>query len=65
MNDEAPDPPVKRKRGRPRLANPLASVTIGLPAALLARLDRLARERNTSTSAIVRQLLKLRSRENE
>jgi len=49
-------------QGRPRNAEPSSSVTTWLPAREHDTLIRLAREEETSISALVRRLLNLRLR---
>lgn len=54
------DPPVHQ--GRPRNAEPSSSVTTWLPAGEHDKLIQLANEEETSVSALVRRLLRLRMR---
>lgn len=51
-----------RGRGRPRVEQPLSSVSVRLPQAYHDRLIRLANLRDQSVSRTVRQLLILRLR---
>ncbi len=52
--------PPPRPRGRPRLDEPRASVSVWLPANAHDRLIRLAQRQEQSISATIRQLLILR-----
>jgi len=62
MAEHDPDPPVlpPRKRGRPRALNPLCGVSAALPAALVDRLCRLAKQRDESLSKVIRVILTAR-----
>lgn len=55
--ENKPDPP---KRGRPKVQEPRASVSVWLPATAHDRLIALAKKEEKSISATVRHLLQLR-----
>lgn len=50
----------KSKGGRPRLAEPTSPVTTWVPPSTHDRLIKIARARDASVSAVVRELLHLR-----
>jgi hypothetical protein len=50
-------PIVERRRGRPRVPEPLSSVTTHLPTTAHDRLILLAQKQEVSVSALVRSLL--------
>lgn len=60
MNDEKPDPPVTRPRGRPRVDDPLTSITVRVPMSVHDEICRLAIKRDEHVSSIVRNLIVLR-----
>lgn len=60
MNESTPAPPPRRPVGRPRVVESHASVATWLPASTHDRLIRLAKLREQSVSATVRELLILR-----
>ena len=53
-----PDPPARRKPGRPRLTDePLGSVTVHLPSPAQDRIIRLAQARRQSVSEYLRDVM--------
>ncbi len=67
MSDEKPELSVsaqapRNRGGRPRIEEPRSSVSTWLPAHAHDRLIQIARERDTSVSAVVRSLLIIRTR---
>jgi predicted HicB family RNase H-like nuclease len=59
MSQQTEEHPAPR-RGRPRVEEPLASVSVRLPVNVHDRLCRIAQYREQSVSSLVRQLLVLR-----
>jgi hypothetical protein len=53
-------PEVVRPRGRPRVEEPMSSVSTRLPSDAYDRLIRAANQQDKSVSSLVRQLLILR-----
>ncbi len=54
--------PIPRGPGRPRVDEPLTSISVRVPLGAHDRLIHLANERNASLSHLVRELLILRLR---